>query len=89
MVACGHVRPDTDGTSIDRLEELARQLGLDAEQVMMPVDRLFMGASDDESARHQSLLRLPMGRCTLIVYWRTHGDVAQIMDPRVWASGLY
>lgn len=70
---------DTDGTSIDRLEELARQLGLDAEQVMMPVDHLFMGASDDQPGI--VIVRLPMGALHFVVYWRTHGDVAQIMDP--------
>ena len=31
-----------DGTSIDTLETLARSLGLDAEQVMMPVDHLLL-----------------------------------------------
>src|SRR6185295_16127729 len=30
-----------DGTSIDTLETLAQSLGLDAEQVMMPVDHLL------------------------------------------------
>ena len=31
-----------DGTSIDTLETLAQSLGLDAEQVMMPVDHLLL-----------------------------------------------
>src|SRR3569832_447942 len=31
-----------DGTSIDMLETLAQQLGLDAEQVMMPADNLLL-----------------------------------------------
>src|ERR671923_1912833 len=32
---------DVDGTSIDTLEEVAQQLGLEAEQVMLPVDHLL------------------------------------------------
>src|SRR5262252_4834371 len=32
---------DIDGTSIDRIEQVARQLGLDAEQVMLPADNLL------------------------------------------------
>ena len=32
---------DVDGTSIDTLEVVARQLGLAAEQVMVPVDHLL------------------------------------------------
>lgn len=70
---------DTDGTSIDRVEELARQLGLDAEQVMMPVDHLFLEGGDDQPGI--VIVRLPMGGLHFLVYWRTHGDVVQIMDP--------
>ena len=33
---------DVDGTSIDTLEEITVQLGLDAEQVMVPVDHLLL-----------------------------------------------
>ena len=33
---------DVDGTSIDTIEEAAVQLGLEAEQVMVPVDHLFL-----------------------------------------------
>src|ERR671932_1709584 len=33
---------DVDGTSIDVLEEAAVQLGLEAEQVMVPVDHLLL-----------------------------------------------
>ncbi len=31
-----------DGTSIDTIEEVAKQLGLDPEQVMVPVDHLML-----------------------------------------------
>ena len=33
---------DVDGTSIDTMEELMGQLGLEAEQIMMPVDHLLL-----------------------------------------------
>src|ERR687887_1371172 len=33
---------DVDGTSIDTLEEVAVQLGLEAEQVMLPVDHVLL-----------------------------------------------
>ena len=33
---------DVDGTSIDTMEEVAVQLGLDAEQIMVPVDHLLL-----------------------------------------------
>ena len=32
---------DVDGTSLDTVEDIALQLGLQVEQVMMPVDHLF------------------------------------------------
>ena len=34
-------RTDVDGTSVDRLEQIANELGLDAEQVMVPVDHVL------------------------------------------------
>src|SRR5206468_6708733 len=37
---------DVDGTSINTLEEVARQLGLHAEQVMLPVDHLLLPQTD-------------------------------------------
>src|SRR6185436_10863471 len=33
---------DVDGSSIDTMEEVARKLGLDAEQVMIPLDHLLL-----------------------------------------------
>ena len=37
---------DVDGTSVDTIEELAKQLGLDAEQVMVPVDHLILDEAE-------------------------------------------
>ena len=50
---------DVDGTSIDTLENLANQLGLNAEQIMVPLDHLLL----DESATLPAIVvvRLPNG----------------------------
>ena len=48
-----------DGTSIDTLESLARTVGLDAEQVMMPVDHLLLPES--EALPAIVVVRLPSG----------------------------
>jgi ATP-binding cassette subfamily B protein len=75
-----------DGTSIDALENVAQMLGLDAEQVMAPVDHLLL----EESASLPALVvvRLPSGITHFVVVWRVHGDWVQVMDPgrgRRWA----
>jgi ATP-binding cassette subfamily B protein len=75
-----------DGTSIDTLETLAQTLGLDAEQVMMPVDHLLL--PEAEALPAIVVLRLPSGLTHFVVVWRVHGDWVQIMDPargRRWA----
>jgi len=70
---------DVDGTSIDTLEGIALDLGLDAEQVMLPLDHLLL-----EEARtfpcvivtHQ-----PSGHTHFLVAWRRVGRWIQVMDP--------
>src|ERR1700749_1699951 len=57
-----------DGTSIDTLETLARTGGLDAEQVMMPVDHLLLPESDALPAI--VVVRLPSGLMHFVVVWR-------------------
>jgi ABC-type bacteriocin/lantibiotic exporter with double-glycine peptidase domain len=79
---------DVDGTSIDVLEEVAGQLGLEAEQVMLPLDHLLV----PESRALPALLvvRLPSGFTHFVVVWRRCGDWLQIMDPaagRRWIRG--
>src|SRR5437764_3106513 len=49
---------DVDGTSIDTLEEIARQLGVEAEQVMVPFEHL---ALDEEMLPALAVVRLPSG----------------------------
>src|SRR5947207_6605772 len=73
---------DVDGSSIDTLEEVARDLGLDVEQEMVPADHLLDPAADVLPAI--VVVRLPNGFTHFVVAWRCHGPVVQVMDP---ASG--
>ena len=78
---------DVDGASIDTLEEVAVQLGLDAEQVMLPPDHLLLAASNAPPAL--VVMRMPGGDPHVVVLWRTHGPVVQLMDPatgRRWTT---
>src|SRR5215469_15793522 len=59
-----------DGTSIDTLEEVARALGLDAEQVMMPADHLLLPES--EALPAIVAVRLPSRLLHFVVVWRVH-----------------
>lgn len=72
---------DLDGTSIDALEEVAAQLGLEAEQVMLPADHLLL-----PSARALPALVVvtsPLGLTHFVVVWRRHGSWVQVMDPAI------
>lgn len=70
---------DVDGTSIDTLEEIAAELGLDAEQVMVPADHLFL----DEACALPAIvvIRLPNGFTHFVVAWNHAGGLVQVMDP--------
>jgi ATP-binding cassette subfamily B protein len=78
---------DVDGTSIDTLEEVAAQLGLQAEQIMVPLDHLFLTESN---ALPAIAVVLSANRMThFVVIWRRHGSIIQVMDPaagRRWRS---
>ncbi len=52
-----------DGTSIDTLEDLAIQLGLNAEQVMLPVDHVLL--EETHALPAMIVTRLPNGLTTL------------------------
>jgi ATP-binding cassette subfamily B protein len=69
---------DVDGTSIDTLEEIAKQLGVDAEQVMVPFENLIL---DPEMLPGIAVVRLPNGLTHFVVLWRRQGDRVQVMDP--------
>ncbi len=72
---------DVDGTSIDTMEEAAVQLGLDAEQVMLPLDHLLNPAA--EALPAIVVVRHPNGATHFVVVWRRHGPWVQLMDPAV------
>jgi predicted double-glycine peptidase len=79
---------DVDGTSIDMLEEAAVQLGLEAEQVMLPVDHVLLPEALALPA--VAIVRLPSGVTHFVVAWRRHGRVVQLMDPAIgrrWPTG--
>ncbi|MBI4890578.1 MAG: ATP-binding cassette domain-containing protein [Acidobacteria bacterium] len=87
---------DVDGTSIDTLEQAAVDLGLDAAQVMAPVDDV--GRLESELLPCLIVTRQPGGSTHFVVVWRRHGGYLQIMDPatgRKWVrteefrKGLY
>ncbi len=79
---------DLDGTSIDTMEEVAAQLGLDAEQVIVPADHLLAPAARALPAI--VVVRHPSGLTHFVVVWRRHGPFFQVMDPasgRRWMRG--
>src|SRR5262249_46370542 len=78
---------DVDGTSIDTIEDIAVQLGLDAEQVIVPLDHVLV----PEAALLPAIavVRLPTGVTHFAVVWRPHGPFVQLMDHasgRGWAT---
>jgi ATP-binding cassette subfamily B protein len=78
---------DVDGTSIDTMEEVARQLGLEAEQIMVPPDYLLLEETNALPAI--AVVELPMGGTHFVLPWRKHGPLVQVMDPaagRRWLS---
>ena len=74
-----------DGTSIDTIEQVANQLGVDAEQIIIPVDHVLLPEADINPAI--IVVRLPNSFTHFVVLWRKHGGVLQVMDPaagRLW-----
>lgn len=75
-----------DGTSIDTIEEVARELGLDAEQIMVPADYVDL---DPRILPAVAVITLPTGFSHFVVVWRKIGPWFQIMDPavgRMWVT---
>lgn len=72
---------DVDGTSIDTVEEAIVQLGLDAEQIMLPADHVLLPEADALPA--VIVTRLPNGATHFVVAWRRIGPVVQVMDPAI------
>ncbi len=76
-----------DGTSIDTMETVANQLGLEAEQIMLPVDHLLL--PEARALPAIVVVTLANGLTHFVVVWRTFGNMLQVMDPAVgrrWVS---
>jgi ATP-binding cassette subfamily B protein len=72
-----------EGASIDTVEDVANRLGLEAQQVMIPRDHLFL-----PGGHRGPMMAIATGPSALkhfLVLWRTAGDRVQVMDP---ATGL-
>ena len=70
-----------DGTSIDTLEELAVKLGLEAEQVMVPLDHFLLPETHALPAIVMTML--PNSSTHYVLLWRKHGGWLQVMDPTI------
>ncbi len=70
---------DVDGTSIDTMEEVANQLGLEAEQIMLPADHVLLDEAHALPAI--AVVVLPTGITHFVVVWSRHGNLVQLMDP--------
>ena len=78
---------DVDGSSIDTMEELSKQLGLDAEQIMLPLDHVFL--SEAKALPAVIVTLTPGGRPHFVVLWSRIGPFVQVMDPatgRHWTT---
>ncbi|MBI3536568.1 MAG: ATP-binding cassette domain-containing protein, partial [Chloroflexi bacterium] len=76
-----------DGTSIDTIEQIAAQLGLNAEQVMIPSDHLLL--PEAQALPALVVVRQPNDLLHFVIVWRVHGPFIQLMDPargRRWVS---
>src|ERR687888_731318 len=70
---------DVDGTSLDTIEEVAVQLGLEAEQVMVPVDHLLL--PEARALPAIVVVRQPNGLTHFVIVWSRYGRLVQVMDP--------
>lgn len=70
-----------DGTSVEMVETVARQLGLDAEQVMLPKDDLWLPQANALPA--MVVAQHPNGTNHFVIVWQRYGRWLQIMDPGV------
>jgi len=76
-----------DGTSISTMDEIARFLGLDTEEMMLPADHLLVAAARALPAI--VVVRTPHGANHFVVIWSIAGPWIQVMDPaegRHWIS---
>jgi hypothetical protein len=64
---------------IDTMEEVAKRLGLEAEQVMVLLDHLL--EAEAKCLPAIVVVRQPGGLTHFVVAWRRHGGLLQVMDP--------
>ncbi|HVT59510.1 MAG TPA: ATP-binding cassette domain-containing protein [Thermoanaerobaculia bacterium] len=72
-------RVGRDGSSIDTLEAVAGELGLAAEQVLVPADHLLLPEAGCLPA--VVVVLAPGGATHFVTLWRRHGRRVQVMDP--------
>ena len=72
---------DVDGTSVDTLEDVANACGVDAEQVIVPLDHI--GLPEASLTPGVVITRTDTGLPHFVLAWRTVGPLLQVMDPRV------
>ncbi|XXX74930.1 ATP-binding cassette domain-containing protein [Sorangium sp. So ce134] len=70
---------DVDGTSIDTLEDLAGQLGLVAQQILVPIEHVLL--DEAQALPALAIVRQSAGPLHVVVLWRRHGGLVQVMDP--------
>lgn len=79
---------DVDGTSIDTIEDIALDLGLVAEQCIIPIDHVTLDEADVLPAI-MVVSKSTDAATHFVVVWRRHGNWLQIMDPAIgrrWVS---
>ena len=78
---------DVDGTVIETLEEIANELGVRVEQVMLPKDLVLL--EEAEALPCIAVMRLPNGNTHFAVIWSVVAGIVQVMDPatgRRWVT---
>ena len=70
---------DVDGTSINTMEDLANQLGLEAEQIMVPIDHVLL--SEAQTMPAIAVVLQHSGLTHFVVIWNRCGRHVQVMDP--------
>ncbi len=73
---------DVDGTSINTIEDIASDLGLIAEQRLIPADHVTLESADILPAI-VVVSKTSDAATHFVVVWRRHGRWFQIMDPAV------
>ncbi len=76
-----------DGTSIDTIEEVANQLGLQSEQIVLPADHVPL--DEARALPAIAVVVLPNGVTHFVIVWRRFGNFVELMDPAVgrrWLS---